>query len=211
MEKFWQAAELVRSLFKDARRADGAPYEVSLWERLSVVAAYGGDEAAQLAVMLKDVLSAGEGCTYDQLVEAFGAEVAKLVSDLTEDFHMPWKCRKLGLIETAAEADRVTCLLLAADRLCDLRASYRDIQVCGWDAHWHKHAQPWVEQCWFNQALISALYHNTRQDEGPPEINADSALRELIHVWDRVRDGAVWTPNGVELWETTDSWLFLST
>lgn len=121
-----QAIHLMeRKLGTKVRKSTGVPYMAHLYNCLSFVADYGGDEIAQTAAILHDAVE-DAGVTYTELENQFGREVADIVATVTEDKRIAeWSTRKL-LYANALRLARPRVILVAlADKVDNIRGMVR--------------------------------------------------------------------------------------
>lgn len=103
---------------KDAARS---PYVVHLHEVAGLVARFGGTEAAIAAAWLHDTVE-DCGVLPEELVARFGAEVAGLVAELTDDKALPKAERKRRQIANAPSKSRDAALVKICDKLSNVRS-----------------------------------------------------------------------------------------
>jgi (p)ppGpp synthase/HD superfamily hydrolase len=125
------------------RRKDGigVPYIVHPLAVASLVWAYGGDEDCAIAAVLHDVVEDTGGTpVLDDVRSRFGDRVARIVDDATDstspdpDVKLPWQVRKDAHIAHAATLPADSALVIACDKLHNLRdlvtAYLRDGEAC---------------------------------------------------------------------------------
>src|SRR5215212_9505404 len=76
------------------------------------------DLATLQAAVLHDILEDTE-TTYAELVEQFGAEVAQLVQEVTDDKALPKETRKALQVSDAAGKSDKAALVKTADKICN--------------------------------------------------------------------------------------------
>ena len=123
--------EVIRALdfaarkHRDQRRKGAAaePYINHLTEVASLVAeaTEGGDPVALMGALLHDTIE-DTTTTRDELASEFGAEVADLVAELTDDKSLPKPERKRLQVEHAPAKSPRAKLLKIADKTSNLRA-----------------------------------------------------------------------------------------
>ena len=101
--------------------AEGEPYVTHVAEVAASVAGFGGTEAQIVAAWLHDTVE-DCGVTPGELVSIFGAEVAALVGELTDDKSLPKAERKRLQIEHAPHKTDAAALIKACDKLANIRA-----------------------------------------------------------------------------------------
>lgn len=118
------AATFAASRHANQRRkhCDGGPYVNHLLEvarEISVTA--GNDDPATLAAaLLHDTLESTEG-TAGEIAERFGAKVAEMVLECTDDGSLSRKERKQAQIDHAPNLSPGAKLIKLADKLCNVR------------------------------------------------------------------------------------------
>lgn len=125
------------------RKGSGVPYIVHPIEAAAIVSTMTTDEDLLAAAVLHDVLEDTDTKAED-LEELFGPRVRRLVEDETENKRrglpaaQTWKLRKEETIRFLRERASWDAKVLAlADKLSNMRAIYRDIQVLG-DGLWER-------------------------------------------------------------------------
>lgn len=104
------------------RKGAGAePYTVHLAEVAALAARFGGSEAAICAAWLHDTVE-DCGTAPATLTAAFGAEVAALVLEVTDDKSLPKARRKALQVEHAPHKSPEAALLKICDKLSNIRA-----------------------------------------------------------------------------------------
>lgn len=123
---------------KDAARS---PYITHIEEVASLVEAWGGDEIAICAAFLHDTV---EDCdvTPADLTALFGAEVTRVVQEVTDDKTLPNMSRKGLQIKNAPRKSARAALLKLADKTSNVRDLTRapspdwdDARRCAYAAH----------------------------------------------------------------------------
>ena len=104
---------------KDAEASPYINHPIGLARVLSVEAGL-TDEVLLAAAVLHDTLEDTE-TTYEELCERFGAAVASVVLEVTDDKTLPKKERKRLQIEHAAHISRRAKLVKLADKICNVR------------------------------------------------------------------------------------------
>ena len=119
-----RAADFAARRHSDQRRKGAArePYTNHLAEVAALLAeAMDGEDGALIAAgLLHDTLEDTE-TEYEELQAIFGADVAKLVSEVTDDKSLPKVERKRLQIETAAKKSKRARLIKIADKTSYLR------------------------------------------------------------------------------------------
>jgi guanosine-3',5'-bis(diphosphate) 3'-pyrophosphohydrolase len=102
--------------------ADASPYINHPIALVSILAVEAGvtDMATVCAALLHDTVEDTD-TSVEELVETFGAEVASLVQEVTDDKRLPKAERKLRQIEHAAQLSPKARLVKLADKIANLR------------------------------------------------------------------------------------------
>jgi guanosine-3',5'-bis(diphosphate) 3'-pyrophosphohydrolase len=102
--------------------AHAAPYIEHPIAVARALAEEGGCKDAQMiaAALLHDTIE-DTPTVFDDLLEAFGPRVARLVSELTDDKRLPKQVRKREQIRHAGRITRAAQQIKLADKLCNLR------------------------------------------------------------------------------------------
>jgi len=97
------------------------PYVNHVLEVAEILAAHGAPQAAIIAGLLHDTVEDTE-VTPAELAEAFGAEVAGIVAEATDDKTLPKETRKALQVSQAAKKSDAAKQLKLADKTSNLRA-----------------------------------------------------------------------------------------
>jgi guanosine-3',5'-bis(diphosphate) 3'-pyrophosphohydrolase len=119
-----KAAAFAAHKHRDQRRKDGAasPYINHPLGLAQILIGEGGvsDPVVLAAALLHDTLEDTE-TTYDELVEEFGAAIADIVREVTDDKELPKEERKRLQIEHAAHLSDRAKLVKLADKIANVR------------------------------------------------------------------------------------------
>jgi len=122
--KVFQALAFAAHKHRDQRRKDegASPYINHPIALANILVNEGGitDHVVLCAAILHDTIEDTE-TTYEELVDAFGREIADVVREVTDDKSLDKAERKLLQIEHAAHASRRAKLVKLADKTCNLR------------------------------------------------------------------------------------------
>jgi len=119
------------------RKGTQIPYITHLLSVAAIVGEYGGSEQQFIAALLHDAVEdQGGEATRARIAELFGPGVAHLVdhcSDAIDDGgpKPPWRARKEAHIAATAETPHDARLILAADKLHNIRSVTRDLRQIG--------------------------------------------------------------------------------
>jgi (p)ppGpp synthase/HD superfamily hydrolase len=102
------------------------PYVNHVLEVAEILAAHGAPEEAVLAALLHDTVEDSdadpEPITHERLVAEFGAVVAGMVAEATDDKSLPKEARKALQVRHAREKTPGAKMLKLADKISNLRA-----------------------------------------------------------------------------------------
>jgi (p)ppGpp synthase/HD superfamily hydrolase len=134
--RFSEAIALASRLHKDQRRRlTGGPYLAHLLRVSGIVWDQGADETTAIAALLHDAVEDQGGLTTRELiVEQFGPEVARLVdecSDTDQSPKPPWQERKEAFIATLDDCLPESRLIIAADKLDNVRCLLESFEEFG--------------------------------------------------------------------------------
>ncbi len=106
--------------------ASAEPYVNHVLEVAEILAAHGAPTAAIVAGLLHDVVEDSSDdpipVLHDDLVNAFGAEVAGIVAEATDDKSLPKETRKALQVRNAPKKSDAAKQLKLADKISNLRA-----------------------------------------------------------------------------------------
>lgn len=137
------------------RKGTVTPYILHPLEVMQILAGMYVDTNLMIAGVLHDTIEDTEATVRD-IYDAFGADVATLVSEHSEDKNRVWYLRKLGAIKALGGDSFRHKLLVAADKLSNLRSMYRDYQLIG-DELWLRFNAPKHMQSWYYSEMIDGL------------------------------------------------------
>ena len=104
------------------RKGSGMPYVVHPIHVALLLARYGAEDEVIQAGVLHDVVEDCEGWTIERLRVEFGARVASIVDELTEDKSRSWEERKQAAIDHAPSMSREAAAVKACDKLHNLES-----------------------------------------------------------------------------------------
>jgi GTP pyrophosphokinase len=126
----------------------------------ALVGEYGGDEDEIIAALLHDVVEDGGGLdALAQIRERFGERVERIVagcSDAVFQPKPPWRERKEAFIDRVSSAPPDLRLVVAADKLHNVRSILHDVARQG-DAVWDRFAGRRDGTLWYYPAVTEAL------------------------------------------------------
>lgn len=124
------------------RKGGKTPFVVHPLEAAAIAASMTDDEEIIAAAVLHDVVE-DTPATIEEMKNAFGERVAKLVVSDSEDKreNMPkaesWEIRKRETLESIPNAGREEQIIVLSDKLSNLRSIYRDYTKIG-DELWNR-------------------------------------------------------------------------
>jgi len=105
------------------------PYVTHSFHVALILARAGLDEVVIAAGLLHDVVEDCAGWTIARVEREFGAEVARIVAELTEDKTQGWTERKQGGIDRVASMSAPALSVKAADKLHNLATLVADLRA----------------------------------------------------------------------------------
>lgn len=177
-----QAMELMYQLHKDqVRKGAGVPYITHLLAVAALVGEYGGDEDQFIAALLHDAVEdAGGQPVLEEIRRLFGERVARMVwacSDTDVMPKPPWRARKEAFIAAVAEAPEEVRLIIAADKLHNVRSLVLDLRRMGCGV-WSRFSGGEEGSLWAYGALLGALSEGW---EHPILLELREAMEQLNH------------------------------
>lgn len=95
--------------------------------------------------------------TFDELVENFGVEVARLVQAASEhDKSLPWEVRKQHTIDALPNASLEEIQVITADKYHNLSSIRADLELYGEEV-WKRFNRGKKEQHWYYSRIVNAL------------------------------------------------------
>ena len=150
----------------------GEPYINHLTEVSALLAEATGGEDVVLVMggLLHDTLEDTD-TTYEDLAERFGADVAALVAEVTDDKSLKKEERKRLQVDTTAKKSRRAKLLKIADKTSNLRDLVRSPPT-GWT---QERLRDYVD--WAEQVVRSCRGLNARLEAGFDAAHAEAKAR----------------------------------
>jgi (p)ppGpp synthase/HD superfamily hydrolase len=164
------------------RKVAGEPYVAHLLAVAALVLEYGGSEEEAIAALLHDAVEDQGGmATLAEIRGRFGDAVAEIVlgcSDTAESPKPPWRERKQSHIDRLASESAAIRLVVAADKLHNVRSLLREHRRRG-ESLWTSFHGGREGTLWYYRAVTDAL-----KLVGPSPIveDLDRAVAELIAV-----------------------------
>ena len=120
------------------RKGTSIPYSSHLLQVVGLVLEHGGDANQAIAAVLHDVVEDCEGIEPDEIRQQFGPDVAGIVEVCTDLLpgdrpgeKSEWEARKRGFLDRLQRADQRAQLVVACDKLHNLRTLVADLHAQG--------------------------------------------------------------------------------
>jgi (p)ppGpp synthase/HD superfamily hydrolase len=163
-----------------ARKGTDTPYLAHLLGVASLALEHGADEDEAIAAMLHDAAEdqGGEGLLRE-IERRLGPRVAAIVDGCTDSYaepKPPWRERKERHLERLARADGSVRLVMACDKVHNLRALARDLRSEGaqvWNRYDDRSA---ADVAWYYHAAVTVLGGGG----GDLPTSASPVLRDLV-------------------------------
>jgi GTP pyrophosphokinase len=178
--RFNEALQYAAQLHAEqVRKVSGEPYVAHLLGVASIVLDYGADEDQAIAALLHDAIEDQGGAVVgEEIRRRFGPAVADIVRGCTDADTTPkppWQERKDAFLARLEHASPSIRLVVAADKLHNVRSLTRDFRQQG-DAIW-KHFKGGREKTlWYYRAVVEVLQ---RSGTTPLVEELDRAVTEL--------------------------------
>jgi GTP pyrophosphokinase len=170
-----------------SRRGSGAPYVFHPFAVAGLVADAGGSEDQIVAALLHDVVEdAGGPPVRAEVARRFGEPVARLIdaaSDTDVTPKPPWRQRKEAFIARLTGEGPDVRLVVAADKLHNVRSLARDVRVHG-PAVWSRFRGGRDGSLWYYGAVAAAL------SEGWSHPLLDELSRAVVELRSVATEGA---------------------
>jgi (p)ppGpp synthase/HD superfamily hydrolase len=152
-----------------------APYVTHPIQIALLLARLGFDDVLVQAGLLHDVVEDCPGWTLSRIEDEFGADVAAIVGELTEDKSKSWEERKRWAVDHAPHMSAGALAVKAADKLHNLESLVRELEnATDRSAVWKKFKGGRERTLATSAALVEALA--PRVDE-----RLGAALRAAMH------------------------------
>ena len=142
------------------RKGTQIPYISHPLAVASLVLDNGGTETEFIAALLHDAVEDGNGeITAKEIKEKFSDEVENIVKDCSDTDikpKPPWRERKMLHIKHASIASDSAKLVMAADKLHNIRSIISDYKIHGEDL-WQRFNAPKEDILWYYRSMINAL------------------------------------------------------
>jgi len=157
---------------RQARKGTRIPYGSHLLSVAALVLEDGGTEDEAIAALLHDgPEDQGGTAVLDEIGVRFGADVAALVSGLSDTFEADkpaWRPRKEAYLARLAGECASVLRVSLADKLHNLRSVAVDLGELG-DALWGRFNAGRDEQAWYNRALLDVFRRRLPDSRNLPE------------------------------------------
>jgi (p)ppGpp synthase/HD superfamily hydrolase len=107
---------------------EGVPYVVHPMHVAMMLARWGLEEDVIVAGLLHDVVEDCEAWTRERVQQEFGAHVASIVAQLTEDKSLTWEERKRRAVEDVPHMSPEAASVKAVDKLHNLQSLLEDLR-----------------------------------------------------------------------------------
>ncbi len=141
------------------RKGSDVPYIVHPVQVAIILLRHGFDEDLAVAGVLHDTVEDTEASA-DAIAETFGAEIAELVSAVSEiknddaGERRPWRVRKQEQLEHLARAGERTAALKAADSLHNVSATLAELRAVG-PSVWARFNAGVDDSIWYYRAVAA--------------------------------------------------------
>ncbi|MGA2062012.1 MAG: HD domain-containing protein, partial [Thermoguttaceae bacterium] len=142
------------------RKVSGEPYVAHLLGVTSIALDYGADDDEAIAALLHDAIEDQGGiATGEEIQRRFGPAVAAIVRGCTDSDTKPkppWQERKDAFLARLAHASPSIRLVVAADKLHNVRSLLRDYRSQG-EAIWRHFKGGREKTLWYYRAVAEVL------------------------------------------------------
>jgi (p)ppGpp synthase/HD superfamily hydrolase len=142
------------------RKASSIPYTAHLLAVTALVLEHGGDEDEAIASLLHDAVEdQGGPPVLAEIERRFGQAVARIVEGCTDTDQSPkppWRERKEAHIAHVHAAPRSVQLVVAADKLHNVRSMIADYRRLG-PGLWSRFTASGPETLWYYRAMANVL------------------------------------------------------
>jgi (p)ppGpp synthase/HD superfamily hydrolase len=140
------------------RKGSGIPYVSHLLAVCSLVMEYGGGEDEAIAALLHDAIE-DQGVSRAEIRKRFGSHVTEIVDGCTDADTVPkpaWRPRKEAYIARLGTAPRSIRLVIACDKLHNVRSLIKDYREQGEDL-WDHFTGGREGTLWYYRAVVTEL------------------------------------------------------
>jgi GTP pyrophosphokinase len=160
-DRFREALLLAATLHaKQTRKASAVPYLAHLLAVTGMVLEHGGDEDEAIAALLHDAVEdQGGAATAEEIRRRFGRRVSEIVEGCTDTSVQPkppWRGRKEAHLARLRNASASVRLVVACDKLHNVRSLVRDYRRQGEDL-WSCFRGGREGTLWYYRAAVDLL------------------------------------------------------
>jgi (p)ppGpp synthase/HD superfamily hydrolase len=159
------------------RKGSGTPYFAHLMSVCALVLENGGSEDQAIAALLHDAPEDQGGmAVLEEIREAFGEDVARIVDGCTDTYLKPkpdWMPRKQAYLDKLKTASEDILLVSLADKVHNARCIVRDIKLYG-DEIWSEFNGGKEGTIWYYRELAEIL-------DNSPYPALSSELRNMVN------------------------------
>jgi (p)ppGpp synthase/HD superfamily hydrolase len=163
-ERFAEAVKLAVHLHRNqTRKGNDVPYVSHLLRVAGLVLEFGADEDTAIAAILHDAVEDQGGLTTAQLIRGqFGEQVERFVLGCSDSVtgtgqpKRPWRERKETMIAAIQNLDPETRLIIACDKLDNLRSAVYEYPRVG-PEFWKRFSGGRDGTLWYYRSVIDAL------------------------------------------------------
>lgn len=142
------------------RKLSDVPYVAHLLAVASLVLEHGGSEDEAIAALLHDAVEdQGGAATRAVILTEFGPEVTAIIdgcTDTDQEPKPPWRARKEQHVAHVAAASPSVRLVVAADKLHNVRSLTNELRTHGASV-WQHFKGSHEGTLWYNREMLSAL------------------------------------------------------
>jgi (p)ppGpp synthase/HD superfamily hydrolase len=153
---------------EQSRKGSDTPYVSHLLAVTAIVLDHGGSENEAIAALLHDAVEdQGGQKTLDEIRRSFGDQVATIVaacSDTDESLKPPWQARKTAFVKRLGTESYSVRLVVAADKLHNVRDVLRNYRIDG-DDIWLHFKGGRDGTIWYYRAVMGALNEAAKPEE----------------------------------------------
>lgn len=159
--RFNEALQFAAQLHaQQVRKVGGEPYVTHLLAVTAIALDYGADEDEAIAALLHDAIEdQGGAAAREEICRRFGPAVAAIVDGCTDAETIPkppWQERKEAFLNRLEQASPSIRLVVAADKLHNVRCLLRDYRGQG-EVIWRHFKGGREKTLWYYRAVVQAL------------------------------------------------------
>jgi GTP pyrophosphokinase len=142
------------------RKVSGEPYLAHLLGAAAIVLDYGGGESEAIAALLHDAVEdQGGPAAREAILHRFGPEIIEIIDGCTDTDATPkppWRERKEAYLQRLRTASPAIRLVVAADKLHNLRSLVRELRRQG-NAIWTHFKGSRDGTIWYHRTVVEIL------------------------------------------------------